>query len=383
MSKRIAFVLGTRPEAIKVAPLIVEMRSFSRFEPIVILTGQHPTLAREVLKWFNIEVGFESQVDRSDNSLNGLTSQILKSTATALMESKPDMVIVQGDTASAFAGAMAAFNLQIPVAHLEAGLRTNNLSSPFPEEAYRQMVSRIAVLNMCPTSSNKENLLSEGIHSESIMVTGNTVVDAFSVVREKIEHNQIEVTLPKGLPTQNIVLVTTHRRENLELGIAEIAEAIANLSEKFEYLNFVIPMHPNPSVRAKIVPILESKNNVHLIEPLGYPEFVTILSKSKFVLTDSGGVQEEAPILGIPALVLRENTERPEGIIAGGVRLVGANRSQIVDLVSHLISNSDTLNSMAKASNPYGDGKASHRCMSMINQYFGYGLRDSEFVNAG
>lgn len=381
MSKKIAFVFGTRPEAIKVAPLIVSIAANSDFEPIVILTGQHPTMAKEVLEWFDLEADFESQVDRSDNSLNGLTSQIVKSTSDVLTESKPDLVIVQGDTASAFAGAVASFNLQIPVAHLEAGLRTNNLGSPFPEEAYRQMVSRISVLNMCPTSSNKENLLGEGIDSKSIMITGNTVVDAFSVIQQKIEDGEIEVALPNDLPSENIVLVTTHRRENLEQGIGEIATAIAELAESYPELNFVIPMHPNPAVRAKIIPILGSKTNVYLLEPLGYPEFITVLSKSKFVLTDSGGVQEEAPILGIPVLVMRENTERPEGISAGGVRLVGANKSQIIDLVTELMSNDQTLKSMAQASNPYGDGKASDRCISMISEYFGYGVRDSEFIS--
>jgi UDP-N-acetylglucosamine 2-epimerase (non-hydrolysing) len=374
------FVFGTRPEAIKVAPLIRYVGESNNYSPVILLTGQHPTMAKEVLEWFNIVPDFEYQVDRTDGSLNGLVSQLIVSVGDGLLKVQPDLVIVQGDTASAYAGAVASFNLQIPVAHLEAGLRTSDIDSPFPEEAYRQMISRISCLNMCPTSSNKENLLREGISEETIMITGNTVVDAFAVVQQKLQSHEIEPDIPDNLPEHNLVLVTTHRRENLEYGMAEIGAAIANLSAAYPDLNFVIPMHPNPSVRSKIVPLLKDKQNVFLIEPLGYPEFITILSKSKFVLTDSGGVQEEAPILGIPALVMRENTERPEGIVSGGVRLVGASKIQIVHLVRELMSQDELLKAMSQASNPYGDGNAAQRCVSMIDEFFGYGVRSTEFV---
>ena len=382
MKKKIAFVFGTRPEAIKMAPLVRAVQANEKFQPIVLLTGQHPTMAKQVMQWFDIEPDFEGSVNRSDNSLNELTAQLVANVGVCLTDQKPDLVIVQGDTASAFAGAIAAFNSGIPVAHLEAGLRTHDINSPFPEEAFRQMISRIARLHMCPTWENKKNLLAEGIPESQIMVTGNTVVDAFSVILDSLHLGKIQLDMPDALPQERIVLVTTHRRENLDTGMSEIAQAIAELSVRYPEVNFVIPMHPNPAVRERITPVLHSKSNVFLLEPLGYPEFITILAKAVLVLTDSGGVQEEAPILGIPALVLRENTERPEGVVAGGVKLIGASRVRIIETVDELFSDSAVLNSMTKASNPYGDGNASKRCVSMIESFFGIGKRDAEFLGA-
>lgn len=379
MKKKITFVFGTRPEAIKMAALINALRTESNYETFVILTGQHPEMARQVLEWFEIKPDIEHQIDRSENSLNSLSSQIIAKVGLDLVLQNPDMVVVQGDTASAFAGAIAAFNLQIPVAHLEAGLRTHNIDSPFPEEAYRQMVSRIANVHFCPTQGNADNLVSEGISLSYAMVTGNTVVDAFSVIQAKISNNQITLKLPKTLPKENLVLVTAHRRENLEHGMTEIAEAISTLSEIFPNLNFVVPMHPNPVVRKRLIPKLSGKVNVLLLEPLEYPEFISILSKAKFVLTDSGGVQEEAPILRVPALVLRENTERPEGLLTGSVRMVGVSREIIVETVRELMSSNSALESMSNASNPYGDGQASQRCISLLNEFFDLGERIAEF----
>lgn len=381
MKKKVAFIFGTRPEAIKMAPLIQLLSRDDKYETEVFLTGQHPTMAREALEWFDIQPDFEHDILRVHNNLNELVSQLTDALGNWLKQSKPDLVVVQGDTASAFAGSLAAFNAQIAIAHLEAGLRTHDMHSPFPEEAYRQMISRLATLNMCPTQSNKRNLLAEQVSEPSIMVTGNTVVDAFKVVRARLRENNIHINLPIAIPEQNLVLVTTHRRENLEQGISEIAESISYLAQEYKELNFVIPMHPNPAVRAKIRPVLEGQENVFLIEPLGYPEFITILSRSIFVLTDSGGVQEEAPILGIPALVLRDTTERPEGVEAGGVVLVGANRGQIIKCVESLMNNEDIYASMSKAQNPYGDGHASERCLSLFNEFFGFGKRSSEFNN--
>jgi len=381
LKKKITFVFGTRPEAIKMAPLINALHTESNFETFVILTGQHPEMARQVLEWFEITPDIEHQIDRSENSLNSLSSQIIEKVGIDLVLQNPAMVVVQGDTASAFAGAIAAFNLQIPVAHLEAGLRTHNIDSPFPEEAYRQMVSRIANVHFCPTQGNADNLVSEGISLRNAMVTGNTVVDAFSVIQAKISNNQITLNLPKALPKENLVLVTAHRRENLEHGMTEIAEAISTLSEIFPNLNFVVPMHPNPVVRQRLIPKLSGKVNVLLLEPLEYPEFISILSKAKFVLTDSGGVQEEAPILSVPALVLRENTERPEGLLAGSVRMVGVSREIIIETVRELMSSKSALESMSNASNPYGDGQASQRCISLLNEFFDLGDRIGEFRN--
>ncbi len=381
MKKKVTFIFGTRPEAIKMAPLIQVLAREGNYHTEVFLTGQHPTMAREVLEWFEIKPDFEHSLVRIHNDLNELVSQLVNVLGDWLKQSKPDLVVVQGDTASAYAGSLAAFNLQIPIAHLEAGLRTNDMHSPFPEEAYRQMISRLSTLNMCPTPSNKRNLLAEQIPEASIMVTGNTVVDAFKVVRERMRENKIHTDLPISIPDHDLVLVTTHRRENLEQGITEIAESIAYLAQEYKELNFVLPLHPNPAVRAKILPVLEGRDNVFLIEPLGYPEFITILSRSRFVLTDSGGVQEEAPILGIPALVLRETTERPEGVESGGVVLVGANKSQILTTVKSLMNSQDIYESMSTASNPYGDGQASKRCLSLINEFFNFGNRSSEFIN--
>lgn len=382
MSKKIAFVFGTRPEAIKMAPLIRAVANAEHFVPVVILTGQHPTMAKQVLEWFEIEADFSHVIDRTNPTLNSLTSQIIKNANDSLREAEVDLVIVQGDTASAFAGAVAAFNLQIPVAHLEAGLRTNDIYSPYPEEAYRQMVSRISDLHFCPTVLNRENLLKEGIPSSKIMVTGNTVVDAFSVVTAKIKSSEIQVHVPEGIPESNLVLVTAHRRENLGEGMAEIARSVKGLSTNYPNLTFVIPMHPNPAVREKLIPELDGMSNVKLIEPLEYPEFISILSKSTLVLTDSGGVQEEAPILGIPAIVMRDNTERPEGITAGGVILVGASESRITTAISNVLNDKSLLASMSKAANPYGDGEASARCISMLDEFFGLGERNLEFESA-
>ncbi len=361
------------------APLINRLKTNKLFECVVVLTGQHPEMARQVLEWFKIKPDLEFNIDRTDSGLNSLNSQLLAQIGGSLFDQNPDLVVVQGDTASAFSGALAAFNLQIPVAHLEAGLRTHNSNSPFPEEAYRQMISRISTLHFCPTQGNAENLMSEGLGSENIMVTGNTVVDAFSVIQRKIQENHIKLNLPKALPDSNLVLVTSHRRENLESGILEIASAISQVSETHPYLSFLIPLHPNPGIREIMVPVLSGKSNVYLLEPLGYPEFITMLSMSKFVLTDSGGVQEEAPILGVPAFVMRENTERPEGISSGAVKMIGVDRSTIVELVDDLMSDDSILASMANASNPYGDGSSSERCVSLIEEFFDLGKRTSEF----
>jgi UDP-N-acetylglucosamine 2-epimerase (non-hydrolysing) len=382
MSKRIAFVFGTRPEAIKMAPLIKAVGKSQHYDTVVILTGQHPTMATQVLEWFGIEPDFIHYIDRANPTLSSMTAQILHQVNDTLLEVQPDLVVVQGDTASAFAGAIAAFNLQIPIAHLEAGLRTTDIYSPYPEEAYRQMISRISELHFCPTDLNRSNLLKEGIPISKIMITGNTVVDAFSVVTSKIDSSEIHVRLPEGIPSGDLVLVTAHRRENLGAGMSEIARSVKNLSSAFPNLTFVFPMHPNPAVRAKLIPELADICNVKLIEPLEYPEFISILAKSTLVLTDSGGVQEEAPILGIPAIVMRENTERPEGISAGGVILVGANETRITDAISKVLSDETILESMSRASNPYGDGLASSRCLSMLDEFFGFGKRSLEFENA-
>lgn len=383
MKKKIAFVFGTRPEAIKMAPFVQAVNGSVNYESSVILTGQHPTMAKQVLSWFDLEADEDLSIDRSSSSLNSLNSQIISQIGDVLSETEPDLVVVQGDTASAFAGAFAAFNLQIPVAHLEAGLRTNDIYSPYPEEAYRQMLSRIAELHMCPTKENKANLLAEGVDPKKIMVTGNTVVDAFRVVGTGNSSRATLEFLPEQIRESDLVLVTSHRRENLGDKMSEIAEAVKEIAIFYPRLQFVVPMHPNPTVRERLLPVLENLGNVFLLEPLDYPEFISVLAHSKLVLTDSGGVQEEAPILGVPALVMRENTERPEGVSAGGVVLVGADRNKIVSTMKRLLNNDVELSSMAKSTNPYGDGQAASRCLSFIDEYFVLGSRQEEFVNAG
>ena len=374
--KNIAYVFGTRPEAIKMAPLISATAESSRFNAITILTGQHPTMAREVLDWFGLVPNFEQTIDRSDPSLNGLVSQLILQVGQALKDCMPDLVVVQGDTASALAGALAAFNLELPVAHVEAGLRTDDINSPYPEEAYRQMISRIAQINLCPTPWNKSNLLSEGIDESSIMITGNTVVDAFALMSGRMPHGARKDIAEK----QKTILVTVHRRENLGGRLIEITKAIKELAIRNQDFRFVLPMHPNPKVRQILIPSLGEMKNVSLIEPLGYPDFLAELENSTFVLSDSGGVQEEAPILGVPVLVMRDNTERPEGLMTGGMKLVGANALDIVSAAEELIYSPQLRDSMATAMNPFGDGLASARTISAFLKFFGLGQRQSEYV---
>lgn len=378
--KKIAFVFGTRPEAIKMAPLIKAVSANENFLSTVILTGQHPTMAKEVLGWFGLLTDFELTLERDNSNLNTLLAKIIQELSPKLEELNPDLVLVQGDTASAFAGATAAFNLGIKVAHLEAGLRTSDLSSPFPEEGYRQLISRLATLHLCPTKLNKANLLSEGIHEESIMITGNTVVDAFEVIRSQFSNQRNFSSEVSTLLTQyKLVLVTAHRRENIGFGMDEIAESIDVLAAEFPEVHFVIPLHPNPLVRASFTQRVSNKSNVSLLDPLDYPTFIALLEASTLVMTDSGGVQEEAPILGVPVLVMRENTERPEGVSLGGVKLVGAKKVNLVSEVRKLLSDSDARNLMASATNPYGDGFASSRVLSALLQLFELGHRESEF----
>jgi UDP-N-acetylglucosamine 2-epimerase (non-hydrolysing) len=377
--KKIAFVFGTRPEAIKIAPFIKVVKASKNYLPFTILTGQHPTMARQFLGQFNLEPDVELFIDRVTQSLNSLNSQMIDQIGRVLVDFQPDMVIVQGDTASAFAGAVAAFNMQVPVAHLEAGLRTNNIHSPYPEEAYRQMISRLAEIHMCPTNENRKNLEREGVPAGKIMVTGNTVVDAFKVNTPNKGASDLLKFLPDSIGASDLVLVTAHRRENLGENMSEIAAAIRELALLNQNLQFVMPMHPNPSVRERLYPSLQNLPNVHLLEPLEYPDFISLLARSKLVLTDSGGVQEEAPILGIPTIVMRDNTERPEGVTEGGVVLVGARKEKIVTVVQRLLANQEDLGLMATARNPYGDGNASSRCTSLLDEHFGLGKRHKEF----
>lgn len=381
--KKLVFVLGTRPEAVKMAPLIIEANKAENINVDVILTGQHPEMAGEVLGWFEIVANTQHVIDRTKGSLNDILSQMVGNISESLRSSSPDAVVVQGDTASAFAGALVAFNFEIPVFHLEAGLRTQNIDSPFPEEGYRQMISRISSVHLCPTPQNKMNLLAEGVPEHSIMVTGNTIVDAFKEISSLSQNQELGgIDFGQNFLGQT-VLVTAHRRENIPRGIVEISRALGKLASSNEEWNFIFALHPNPLVRAEVIPILNGFPNVQLVEPLDYPSFIRAMQRSTFLITDSGGVQEEGLVLKKPVLVARQNTERPEGITAGGAILVGTVADDIYLAAEELIHSPSKIETMAKSPNPYGDGHASSRAISAILKYFGMAQRVEEFNGTG
>jgi UDP-N-acetylglucosamine 2-epimerase (non-hydrolysing) len=381
-------VFGTRPEAIKVAPLVKAFQKHSdRFETIVCVTGQHREMLDQVLHLFEIVPDYDLNIMKQGQDLYDVTARVLTGLRDVYQEAKPDVVFVHGDTTTSMAAALAAFYQQIPVAHIEAGLRTHNIYSPWPEEMNRQITSRIATYNLAPTPLSKENLLKEGVKEETITVTGNTVIDALYLVVEKIKN---EPTLAEQLSTQlksagydtarlepgkKLVLITGHRRENFGDGFVHMCNAIKTLTEKYPEVDFVYPMHLNPNVRKPILDIFgeeavsgrdNSNRNIFFIEPLEYLPFVFLMEQSTLVLTDSGGIQEEAPGLGKPVLVMRDTTERPEAVDAGTVKLVGTNYNLIVKEVSRLLDDEAYYSSMAQANNPYGDGLACERIIEFI-----------------
>ncbi len=385
--KKVMLVFGTRPEAIKVAPLVKAFEKESeKFETIVCVTGQHREMLDQVLRLFDIKPDFDLNIMKQGQDLYDVTSRVLLGLRDVFKEEKPDLVFVHGDTTTSMAAALAAFYQQIPVAHIEAGLRTYNIYSPWPEEINRQITSRIATYNLAPTPLSKQNLLREGVNEQSITVTGNTVIDALYMVVNRIKNNDslkqtIKEDLKKsGLPEDNInrlfsdsqkrplVLITGHRRENFGEGFINICKAIKTLTAKYPEVDFIYPMHLNPNVRKPIQEIFGDTiaNNIHFIEPLDYLPFVYLMEKSTLVLTDSGGIQEEAPGLGKPVLVMRDTTERPEALDAGTVKLVGTNYDLIVSEVSKLLDDKKYYNIMAQANNPYGDGEACERIIQLI-----------------
>lgn len=373
--KSVLLVFGTRPEAIKMAPLVHEFKKHSeRFETSVCVTGQHREMLDQVLDLFQIKPDYDLNIMKPNQDLYDITSRILMGMRDVLNEAHPDVVFVHGDTTTSMAAALAAFYQQIPVAHVEAGLRTGNIYSPWPEEMNRSITGRIATYNFAPTPCSKSNLLKENVLEESIVVTGNTVIDALRWVVEKIEsESQLRKKIERetnalGYDTNRLtdgrrmILITGHRRENFGEGFLNICKAINGLSEMYPDVDFVYPVHLNPNVRRPVLEILgEGNPNVFLIEPLQYLQFVYLMEKSYLVLTDSGGVQEEAPSLGKPVLVMRDTTERPEAVEAGTVLLVGADRERIEKGVAMLLDNSSMYDKMSKAINPYGDGLACHR----------------------
>lgn len=376
-------VFGTRPEAIKMAPLVKEFENFpDNFETIVCVTGQHRQMLDQVLELFDINPDYDLNIMKQGQDLYDVTARVLTGMRDVLKEAQPDVVLVHGDTTTSTTAALAAFYQQIPVGHIEAGLRTYNIYSPWPEEMNRQITGRIATFNFAPTSLSRDNLLAEGIASDKITVTGNTVIDALYMVVEKIKadkdlESRINVELSEaGYDVsrlnngRKLVLITGHRRENFGTGFMSMCRAIKTLTEKYSDVDFIYPMHLNPNVRKPIHEVfgeeLDNLGNMFFIEPLEYLSFVYLMEKSSIILTDSGGIQEEAPGLGKPVLVMRDTTERPEALFAGTVKLVGTDYAKIVNEVSALLEDSKHYDAMSKAVNPYGDGRACQRIVETL-----------------
>ena len=376
--KKIMLVFGTRPEAIKMAPLVKEFQKHSEtFQTIVCVTGQHREMLDQVLHLFDIKPDYDLNIMKQGQDLYDVTSRVLLGMRDVLKEANPDVVLVHGDTTTSTASALAAFYQQIPVGHVEAGLRTHDIYSPWPEEMNRLITGRIATYHFSPTALSKQNLLDEGISEESIIVTGNTVIDALYMVVDKIKSDkqlgkELETLLRESgydvnrlNGTRKLVLITGHRRENFGEGFISMCRAIKALTEKYPNVDFVYPMHLNPNVRKPIHEVfgedLSDLDNMFFIEPLEYLSFIYLMEKSTIVLTDSGGIQEEAPGLGKPVLVMRDTTERPEALEAGTVKLVGTDYDKIVNEVSALLDDREYYDKMSKAVNPYGDGVACHR----------------------
>ena len=379
--RTILLVFGTRPEAIKMAPLVKKFQQYSNdFKTIVCVTGQHREMLDQVLQIFDIHPDYDLNIMKQGQDLYDVTARVLVGLRDVLQEVKPDVVLVHGDTTTSMAAALAAFYQQIPVGHVEAGLRTHNIYSPWPEEINRQLTGRIATYHFAPTPLSRENLLQEGVDETHISVTGNTVIDALYWVVDKIKGDEdLAQSLREELHQRGydvnrlsqgkkLVLITGHRRENFGEGFIQICRAIKHLVENYPDVDFVYPMHLNPNVRKPIHEAFDGKqyDNMYFIEPLEYLSFVYLMEKSTIVLTDSGGIQEEAPGLGKPVLVMRDTTERPEALEAGTVRLVGTNYDKIVQEVSKLIEDSQYYQEMSEAVNPYGDGRACERIVNVL-----------------
>ncbi|UQN16058.1 non-hydrolyzing UDP-N-acetylglucosamine 2-epimerase [Gulosibacter sp. ACHW.36C] len=376
---KIMTVYGTRPEAIKVAPLIKALEADERLQSIAVSTGQHREMLDQVNAMFGITPKIDLSIMRPGQTLNGIVSRVIGELDSVLDSVAPDAVVVHGDTSTAMAAAIAAFNREIPVVHLEAGLRTETLMSPFPEEANRRLISRVSSLNLAPTSAARTNLLRESVAEDSIVVTGNTVIDALfeaSTWDTQFSDSRLQEIAESGQP---MVLVTTHRRENIST-MAAIGSAMRRLALSYPGIAFVLPAHLNPKVRAAVFPHIEGLSNVIVSEPLPYNEFTKLMSIARIVLTDSGGVQEEAPGLGKPVLVMRKNTERPEALEAGTVRLVGTDEDRIVIETSQLLDDEIAYATMANAVNPYGDGVAANRAVAAIAELVGVGQRVADYA---
>lgn len=371
---KILTVFGTRPEAIKMAPLVRQLHAHPYIDSKVCVTAQHREMLDQVLELFEIKPDYDLNIMQPGQTLTDITNNILKGMESVLLECKPDAILVHGDTTTTMATTLASYYQQIPVGHVEAGLRTGNLYSPWPEEGNRKLAGAIAHWHFAPTAQSKTNLLAEGIKEERILVTGNTVIDALLEVKEKLEKDE---NLENQLANQfaflgnkdKMILVTGHRRESFGGGFERICAALVQTAKQFPNTQIVYPVHLNPNVQEPVNRILSGIANVHLIEPQDYLPFVWLMNRSTIILTDSGGIQEEAPSLGKPVLVMRDTTERPEAVAAGTVKLVGTDTEVIVDAIATLLNDAKSYEAMSKAHNPYGDGEASRRIVNQLLQH--------------
>lgn len=370
--KNVMFVFGTRPEAIKLCPLIIEFKKSEQdFKVIVCVTAQHREMLDQILRVFNIEPDHDLNIMKDNQSLFQITSTALQEVGKVINSEKPDWVFIQGDTATTFASSLAAYYCKVPIAHVEAGLRTYNKYSPFPEEINRRLTTHLSDLHLAPTETNKNNLIREGIQKENIYITGNTVIDALLWVRNKLNtENRIFSDLSEIDFKKKIILVTGHRRENFGQGFINICEALKEIATRYNDVELVYPVHLNPNVKKPVMNILSGISNIKLLAPLEYEPFVYLMDKSYFIISDSGGVQEEAPSLGKPLLVTRDTTERPEAVKQGSVKLVGTNKEIIIEAASSLLNDREQYLRMSEVKNIYGDGTASKRIVRYFKDNF-------------
>lgn len=377
MTLKVLTVFGTRPEAIKMAPVVLALQHAEGIESRVCVTAQHRQMLDQVLNLFEIKPDYDLDLMAPNQDLYDITSKVLLGLRDVLQQAKPDIVLVHGDTTTCFAAGLAAFYQGIKIGHVEAGLRTGNLKAPFPEEANRTLVGRLADYHFAPTTSAQNNLLAESVAAQNIIVTGNTVIDALLIVRDKV-NQQPESTWREKFgadlyqtivdPQRKLILITGHRRENFGQGFIDLCNAIRQLAETHPDWDLIYPVHLNPNVQKPVYDILSNLNNVYLIDPLDYAPFVWMMDHSDLILTDSGGIQEEGPSLGKPVLVMREVTERPEAVDAGTVLLVGTDKDKIVNGVEKVLTDPNVYQTMCKAHNPYGDGQACQRIIDFLRQ---------------
>ncbi|SDK41994.1 non-hydrolyzing UDP-N-acetylglucosamine 2-epimerase [Alkalibacterium thalassium] len=368
--RKIAIVFGTRPEAIKMAPVILEFKKRQEiFETLVLVTAQHREMLDQVLSVFNIEPDYDLNIMKENQSLSDITANVLKGIEDIYKKERPDMVLVHGDTTTSFSAALAAYYQRIPIGHVEAGLRTYDHDNPFPEEGNRQLIDNLAELYFVPTETSKLNLINENKNESNIIVTGNTVIDAIHYTKQsQVKHSVLDLMDSK--PKQKWLLLTMHRRENYGKPMSDVFEAVVKLTKRFSDIEFIMPVHLNPLVQIVAKEVLGDNSRIHLINPLEVDVFHQVINKSHLVLTDSGGMQEEAPALNKPVLVLRNKTERPEGLEAGTLKLIGTDSRTVYSSVSQLLTDAKEYNRMTEAINPYGDGTASEQIINKLTKYF-------------